>query len=99
MTTLTLPRAQLPLTMQGAAISPEWYRWARDITERAGGVTGMGSHELALSQFEDAGIEETKALLYVTSDSLAQQNEIAQLRELVAVLAARIEAIEQGVSL
>lgn len=99
MTIITLPRAGLPLTLQGATISQEWFRWARDITERAGGVTGMGSEELAMSQFEDAGIEETKALLYAVNDSQAQANEIAELREQVLALLLRIEAIEQGVSL
>lgn len=99
MTIITLPRAGLPLTLQGATISQEWFRWARDITERAGGVSGMGSDELSLSQSDDAGIEETKAQLYEVSDSQAQYNEIAELREQVLALLSRIEAIEQGVSL
>lgn len=39
-TAITLPRAQIPIA--GAlAISPDWYRWARDMTQRIGGVTGL----------------------------------------------------------
>lgn len=42
MATITLPRADLPIAGQFQA-SGDWYRWARDITVRVGGVTGTTS--------------------------------------------------------
>lgn len=40
MPTITLPRADIPIA---GAFQPsgDWYRWARDITARVGGVTGQ----------------------------------------------------------
>lgn len=110
MTTVTIPRAAVPLTADGRAISREWYRWAHDLTIRAGGVDGSGSDDLSLSQFEDAGIEELKAQAYAIADEFRQapptqvllqtldvvQTEIAQLVAEVATLRREIEDLKQG---
>lgn len=45
MTTITLPRADIPM-VNGAVPSRDWYRWARDITTRVGGVSGTGSGDI-----------------------------------------------------
>ena len=64
MSILTIPRNGIALLDVNGGMSAEWYRWAHDITGRAGGVSGSSTTELSLSQFEDAGIEEAKATLY-----------------------------------
>ena len=112
MSLVTLPRAQIPLTLNGNAISAEWYRWAHDITIRAGGVDGSSNSELAMSQFEDAGIEETKALLYSLADDVRQgraeevqtlmdkaqalESTVSDLVAAVAELSKAVEALSQG---
>lgn len=81
------------------AIETAWFRYlSQALYDRAGGALGMSNDELAMSQFEDAGIEETKALVYANHDA-ASQFDASALREEVAALMRRIEAIEQGVSL
>lgn len=72
MTLLTLPRASIPLVDAKGNISREWFRWASDATARMGGVEGLGTEELTLSQFEDAGIEEAKHSIYRLSDDMGQ---------------------------
>lgn len=72
MSLVTLPRAQIPLTLNGNAISSEWYRWAHDVTIRAGGVTGSSTDELTLMQFEDAGIEEMRLDVFSLRDEMRQ---------------------------
>ena len=77
-----------------------WYRyWANGIYDRIGGAVGSSTDDLSASQFEDAGIEEAKALIYANHDAISQANEVASLREELATLRQRMEAIEQGVSL
>lgn len=110
MTTITLPRADIAMTEASNGIpSRDWYRWARDITERVGGVTGSGTDDLAASAFEDAGVEETKAAVYRLSDDInaapvAQpavieedpQPSIAQLLAEVAELRKEVEGLKSG---
>lgn len=73
MTTITLPRADVAMAdLTNGSPSRDWYRWARDITERVGGVTGAGTNDLAESAFEDAGIEETKATTFAVADAAGQ---------------------------
>lgn len=72
MSLLTLPRAQVPLVDAKGQITREWYRWATDATKRMGGVEGSSTDDLTLSQFEDAGIEETKQAVYRVADELGQ---------------------------
>lgn len=69
MATITLPRADLPIAGQFQA-SGDWYRWARDITARVGGVTGTTS----------AVIEATanEALLRALNSTKAQQKDVRQ---------------------
>lgn len=108
MTTITLPRRDLPIA-GGLQVSGDWYRWARDITERAGGVTGASTTELSASQFEDAGIAEGHAQMFANHDELRQLppslppiagddpvNDVASLRAELAVLRAEVEALKQG---
>lgn len=82
------------------AIELAWFRYlSQALYDRAGGALGLSNDELAMSQFEDAGIEETKALVYSNHDAAGQYNEAASLREELAALRARVDALEQGVSL
>lgn len=110
MSLVTLPKAGMPV-VGNLPMSREWYRWANDITQRVGGVTGSSNDELALSQFEDAGIEEAKAAIYRVADEtgiapLPQQEQVDQLtaqvnhlREELAALAQIIQDLQQGTSL
>lgn len=43
--TVMLPRLDIPITGR-SPISDEWYRWARDITARTGGVESLNSDDL-----------------------------------------------------
>lgn len=110
MSLVTLPRAGMPLAGT-ATISREWYRWAYDITQRVGGVTGAGTNDLTLSQFEDAGIEEHKHALYRLTDDLWQMPPMVELspaddqaqiiealRAQVAELTKAVEALQQGLT-
>lgn len=110
MTTVTLPRADIAMTEAvSGAPTRDWYRWARDITERVGGVTGPSTNDLSSSAFEDAGIEETKAALYRLADDInaapaAQpaavdedpQPSIAQLLAEIAELRKEVEGLKSG---
>ena len=110
MSLVTLPRAGMPVAGT-ATISREWYRWAYDITQRVGGVTGAGTNDLTLSQFEDAGIEEHKHALYRLTDDVWQMPPmvemspaddqaplIEELRAQVAELTKAVEALQQGLT-
>jgi HAMP domain-containing protein len=97
------------------ATHPEFVRFFDSMLVRVGGTSGPSTPDLVLAQFEDAGIEETKALLSTGLDELRQSADNAALREAIAAppdqilvselreelqaLAARIEALERGVSL
>lgn len=106
MSTVTIPRADIPIA-GSAPPSRDWYRWAHDITQRVGGVTGASTTELELSAFEDAGIEETKASVATFADAAAQtppnvslpseedkSADIASMRAEIAVLMSRLDAME-----
>lgn len=107
MSLLTLPRAQIPLVDANGQVNREWYRYFSDLTKRAGGVDGSSSEDLTLSQFEGAGIEESKQAGFRLADEVgqlpplmavieAQQTEISDLREAIAALAQAIQDIRQG---
>lgn len=110
MTTVTLPRADIAMTETvSGAPTRDWYRWARDITERVGGVAGPSVNDLSSSAFEDAGIEETKAALYRLADDMnsapvAQpavieqdpQPSMAQLLAEIAELRKEVEGLKSG---
>lgn len=110
MSNLTLPPKSVPIDVGGSIrVSDAWYRWATDATARMGGVTGASSQDLTVSQFEDAGVEESKAALYRLTDDMAQapvrqeawqqddpHPSIEALRSEVQELRKMIEALQQG---
>ena len=112
MTTVTLPRAGIPLIGPDGRVTSEWFRFFHDITQRVGGVAGASADDLALSQFGDAGIEELKQALYRSSNEFGQapamqpilssddiQAELSALRDLLAEQGKAIEALNQGTTL
>ena len=71
-----------------------WFRYlSQALFDRVGGALGVSTEDLALSQFEDAGIEETKALVYSAIDAAGQVDK--SLSAEVAILRER-EPIDQG---
>lgn len=95
---VTLPRMDIPVAA-GQPMQSEWYRWAFDITARVGGVSGQSTTDLAESQFEDAGIEEIRLGVFKLADEFGQQQMLAQMREELAALRQRVEALESGTTL
>jgi hypothetical protein len=116
MSIVNAPRAGVPIgfvTIQGQRIEvvthSEYQLFFETLLRRVGGPTGVGTPDLVVSQFEDAGIEETKALLYLSEQAAAQLPiaeplpcpEVASpcdLQEQITALALRVQALEQGVS-
>lgn len=79
MTTVTQPRSGVPIGLvsvdgqkQEVELHPEFRRFFESIFNRIGGVTGSSSNDFSLSQFEDAGTEETKAALASARDEFGQ---------------------------
>ena len=70
MTNVTLPQVAVPLADASGRVTKDWYRWAHDLTQRAGGVSGPGTEDLSIAQFDDASIEEIKARLSAVHDEL-----------------------------
>lgn len=116
MTIVTVPIQSVPIgsvTVGGqrydVATHPEFVRFFDAMLRRVGGPTGAGTNDLVVAQFEDAGIEETKALLHI-AEKAAGQMPIAEpvpcpevaapcdLQEQITALALRVQALEQGVS-
>lgn len=109
MSLVTLPRSGMPLA-GSLTISREWYRWARDITERVGGVNGASTQDLVASQFDDAGLEEVKFSVYRLADELGSlppqvvaqiehlTTEVSELRETLAVVTQRLQDLQQGIA-
>ena len=97
MSLLTLPRKGIALSDADGTISAEWYRWAHDVTGRAGGVSGVGTTDLLLSQFEDAGVEETKLALEILARSMEQapREEAARVDQLEALLTEAMSQIQE----
>lgn len=98
---VTTPIRAVPIgtvTIQGrkfdVATHPEFVKFFESLTIRVGGPTGPGTPDLTVAQFEDAGIEETKALLYQAQDAAAQ--DVTHLREAVQALERRVWSLEQG---
>lgn len=86
MANVTAPRNGIPIglvTINGVPLSvsvhPEYLRFFEGLLSRAGGVTGAGTDDLAASQFDDAGIEETKLAVYRVSDGAGQVPAFQQL--------------------
>lgn len=114
MSTLTLPRVGIPLTISGDRVGNEWYRFFYDLAIRAGGVTGEGTDDLSAAMYEDAGIEELKIQGYALADELRsfppqihwpepeldpQQARIEALEAQVAELTKTVEGLLAGQSL
>lgn len=53
-------------------VHPEYLRWFDSLVFRLGGTTGSTTTDLAVSSFEDAGIEENKLELFRLSDEAGQ---------------------------
>ena len=116
MANVTAPRNGIPIgwaTVAGQRVAveihPEYLRYFEALMTRVGGVTGAGTDDLALSQFEDAGVEEHKHALFKLADAVAQSPiavidaiesdigaSVEELREQVAELTKAVEALQQG---
>lgn len=83
MANITLPRADIPFMLDDGNGNlrnhPEWIRAMSDLLRRTGGVSGPGTEDLTLSQFEDAGIEETKVALRELGSEFGQLPPAAQV--------------------
>ena len=115
MTTVTPPRVGVPIgtaEVSGRTVQvfphPEYVKYFSGLHARSGGVSGPGTEDLTAAQFEDAGIEETKALLHILSNAAGQapraeptpENQLHEcsLREQMNALALRVQALEQGLT-
>ena len=105
MALLTQPQARIPIgwaTVAGqrvpVEVDPEWMRYLSTLNERAGGVSGVGTTELAEEAFDDAGVEEIKAIGYAMANAAGQVpaaiNEYAMNDALGQVPVAFIEQLE-----
>ena len=89
-----------------------WFVYlTQGLYERTGGALGPSTDDLATAAFEDAGIEESRALAMSVLEELRRlpiaepvQNdpvvtpELAELRERVAVLERAIDDLKQGLT-
>jgi len=118
MASLTAPRNGIPIgtaIINGVQVQvevhPEYLRWFESLTGRVGGVSGASTNDLTVSQFEDAGIEETKHGLMRQGDDLWQIPPVVQLgpvdseapgleelRGQIAELTKAVEALQQGLT-
>lgn len=116
--TITPPKAQIAIgtvliggVSYPVTTSTEFVRFFENIFSRIGGVSGSSSEDLTLSQFEDAGIEETKAVVYAYRDELSQlpayeavstteepSGALEALREELNALRNQVQALQQGLS-
>jgi hypothetical protein len=80
---LTIPRSGIPLTV-GDRISPEWYRFLYDLTERVGGVAGWSVHDLMNAPAAVAAAD--VVALAGDVDALRLADALSELREQVAEL-------------
>lgn len=53
-------------------VHPEYLRWFDSLVFRLGGTTGATTADLAVSSFEDAGIEENKIEIFRLTDDAGQ---------------------------
>lgn len=80
------------------SVDAAWFIYlTQSLYRRVGGAVSPTMDELDASRFEDAGIEELKASLFSVSDAAAQQSQ--SLMAEIEILRARVEALEQGLSL
>jgi hypothetical protein len=62
--------ANIPIDEKGNLINPVWYNFLQQMYIRIGGARSQNNNELIVGQLDDAGIEETKAELYVLRDQI-----------------------------
>ena len=103
MSTVTLPRIQIPLTVGGDKVSAEWYRWAHDLTLRAGGVTGQSTAEIAAALGDLAqhveGVESQAIAAGAAVNSVRREVRLIEVPEpLWNSIVARIIRLERHVS-
>ena len=110
-TTLALQPPRVRLVDDNGQITRAWYAYMERLQERVGGYDGPSTIDLAQSDDDDSGLEEFKHEFSKALDALAVQppqiqeqriesleTEVAQLRELVAVLLSEIDGLKQGPS-
>ena len=92
MALLTQPQARIPIgwaTIAGqrvpVEVDPEWMRYLSTLNERAGGVSGVSTTELTEEAFDDAGVEEIKAIGYAMANA-AGQVPVAFIEQIETVL-------------
>jgi hypothetical protein len=114
MSLLTKPQGRIPIAyvmVQGQRVPVlleiEWDRFLDLLTERAGGITGVSTTELVESSFEDAGINELQAQVFVNAQNFGQApasvvhqdryiDNTAELLARLDVLESRVKGLEQG---
>lgn len=111
-TTLALQPPRVPLVdPKTGLVTREWYVYFERLQDRVGGYDGPSTVDLAQSDDDDSGLEEFKHEFSKALDALAIQppqapemrvealeTEVAQLRELIAVLLKEIDGLKQGPS-
>lgn len=112
-TALKFVPPRVPLTdPRTGLISREWFLFFQGVFERIGGATGESTTDLTASMFEDAGIEEGKALVFNAVQDAGQnplpaqmnqdttlselQTSVQELRDLVAELLKEVQALKQS---
>ena len=90
-------------THPDGSLTIEAQRWLRDLWLRIGGANAPSNTDLAATEYADAGIEEIRAGMFRSTDSLAQsiservgaiESERVELSNL-SDLAARVEELER----
>lgn len=100
---------RVPMVDSNGNVTREWYLFLQGVFDRVGGADGVSTSDLSASAFEDAGIEETKAMLFSSTFALSQnppaqydqivadlQAELSSQRDLIAELTKTIQGIQQG---
>ena len=92
-------------------ITREWLQYlAVSLYERVGGIEAPSNNELVVSDDDDAGLEETKSVLYRLANDIQQapptyeqqrietlETQVSELLSLCAELQKQINDINQGV--
>lgn len=81
-------------------LTVEAQRWLRDLWFRVGGANAPSNADIAITEYADSGIEESKAEMFRIRGNLETEiNRIEELRAILYEQAKRIDALEQGLSL